>query len=80
MTMLNRYSNMQTSQVEGINEDIEARATSQSSTALINQFTQAKTSKLYQTEYNRIRNHVSNTLIPHQTVDAAKKRKKELDK
>ena len=80
MAMLARYSKMQTSQVKRINEEIEARATRASSIALRNQFTQAKTSKMYQTEYNRIRHHLSNTLIPHQTVDIVKKRKKELEK
>ncbi len=78
--MLSRYSNLQIDQVKRINEEIEARATTQSSIILRNQFTQAKQSKVYQSEYNRIRFHLSNTLIPHTTVDIVKKRKKALDK
>ncbi len=78
--MLNRYSNMQQAQVKLINDEIESRATKQSSIVLRNQFTQAKTSKMYQTEYNRIKNHLSGTLIPHQTVEIVKRRKKELYK
>ena len=78
--MLNRYSNMQQAQVKLINDEIESRATKQSSIVLRNQFTQAKTSKMYQTEYNRIKNHLSGTLIPHQTVEIVKRKKKELEK
>ncbi len=78
--MLNRYSQMQSSQVKRINDEIELRASRQSSIILRNQFTQAKQSKSYQTEYNRIRFHLSNTLIPHTTVDIVKKRKKMLEK
>ncbi len=78
MAMLNRYSKMQMSQVKIVSEEIEARATRQSSIILRNQFTQAKTSKFHQTEYNRIRHHLSNTLIPHTTVDIVKKRKKKI--
>ena len=71
---------MQISQVKSIDEEIEAKATRASSIALRNQFTQATTARLYQTEYDRTRYHLSNTLIPHQTDDAVKKRKKELEK
>ena len=80
MAMLSRYSKLQIAQVKRTNEEIEARATKQSSIVLRNQFTQAKTSTQYQTEYNRIRNHLSGTLIPHQTVEIVKRRKKELEK
>ncbi len=78
MAMLNRYSKMKQEQVKRINDEIEARATKASSITLRNQFTQAKTSKLYQTEYNRIKNHLSGTLISHQTVEIVKRRKKDL--
>ncbi len=78
---LNRYSKMQQQkQVKRINEEIEAKATRQASIILRNQFTQAKQSKMYQTEYNRIRNHLSGTLIPHETVQIVKQRKKQLEK
>ena len=80
MARLNRYSKMQQAQVKLINDEIEARATKQSSIVLRNQFTQAKTSNMYQTEYNRINNHLSGTLIPHKTVEIVKRRKKELEK
>ncbi len=80
MAMLNRYSKMQQAQVKRINDEIEARATKQSSIILKNQITPAETSKMYQTEYNRIKNHLSGTLIPHQTVEIVKRRKKELEK
>ena len=77
---LNRYSTLQQNQVKRINEEIEAKATRQASIILRNQFTQAKISKMYQTEYNRIRNHLSGTLIPHETVQIVKQRKKQLEK
>jgi hypothetical protein len=79
MAMLSRYSKLQISQVKRINDEMEARATRQSSIILKNQFLQAKTSKMYQTEYNRIRHHLSDTLIPHTSVDVVKKRKKKLE-
>jgi hypothetical protein len=40
---------------------------------------QAKTSANYQTEYDRIRNHLANNIVPHTTKEKVKGRKRELE-
>ena len=67
---------MQTKQSEFMNAQIEARASRQQNITIRNQWMQAKTSKNYQTEYDRIRSHLQNSLAPGQTVETINKRKK----
>ena len=55
---------MQTSQLERMNKDIEVRKSRRENIDLRNQWMRAKTVKNYQTEYDRIRNHLENTAMP----------------
>ncbi len=77
--MLARHSKMQTKQLQFMNAQIEARAARTQNIATRNQWMQAKTSKNYQTEYDRIRGHLENNIIPHQVKEKVKNRKKELE-
>jgi hypothetical protein len=79
MAQLARYSKMQTKQLQHLNEQIEARASRQQNIVIRNQWMQAKTSKNYQTEYDRIRSHLENNLIPHATKEKVKNRKRDLE-
>ena len=79
MSLLARHSKMQTKQLQHMNEQIEARAARHQNIVIRNQWMQAKTSKNYQTEYDRIRNHLANNLLPHETQEKVKNRKNELE-
>ena len=79
MPLLARHSKMQTKQLQHMNEQIGARAARHQNIIIRNQWMQAKTSKNYQTEYDRIRNHLANNLLPHQTKEKVKNRKNELE-
>ena len=79
--MLARYSKIQLKQVNEMNDHIEAKASRQANIAIRNQWMQSKQSNLYQTEYNRVRHHIGrNGVLPNQTLDIVKKRKKVLEK
>jgi hypothetical protein len=79
MSLLARHSKMQMKQLQFMNEQIEARTARQQNITIRNQWTQAKTSKNYQTEYDRIRNHLENNLLPHETKEKVKNRKRDLE-
>ncbi len=70
---------MQTKQLQFMNEQIEARASRQQNIAIRNKWMQAKTAKNYQTEYDRIRNHLENSILPHETKEKVKNRKRDLE-
>jgi hypothetical protein len=76
MSELARRMKKQTKQLQFLNEQIEVRAARRQNITLRNSWTQAKTSKNYQTEYDRIRSHLQNSLAPGQTVETINKRKK----
>ena len=79
--MLKRYSDIQLKQVKEMNDHIEAKASRQANIAIRNHWMKSKQSNFYQTEYNRIRNHLdNNVLIQNTTLDIVKKRKKVLEK
>ena len=81
MAMLAKFSNLQLQQVKEMNDHIEAKASRQANIAIRNHWMQSKQSKCYQTEYNRIRNHLgNNVLIPNTTLEIVKKRKTVLEK
>ena len=79
MSLLARHSKMQTKQLQYLNEQIEARASRHQNITIRNQWMQAKTSRNYQTEYDRIRNHLANNLLPHETKEKVKNRKRDLE-
>jgi hypothetical protein len=77
--MLKNYTKMQLSQLEELNKQIEVRKSRRENIALRNQWMKAKTVKNYQTEYDRIRNHLANTTTPGLTREHAQKRVKVLE-
>jgi hypothetical protein len=79
MSLLAKHSKMQTKQLQHMNEQIEARVARHQNIVIRNQWMQAKTSKNYQTEYDRIRNHLANNLLPHETKEKVKNRKRDLE-
>jgi hypothetical protein len=79
MSLLARHSKMQTKQLQHLNEQIEVRAARQQNIAIRNQWRQAQTSKNYQTEYDRIRSHLENNILPHETKEKVKNRKRDLE-
>ena len=79
MSELSRHMKKQTKQLMHLNEQIETRAARQQNIVLRNSWMQAKTSKNYQTEYDRIRSHLANSIVPHQTRENINKRKKVLE-
>ena len=79
MSLLARQSKMQTKQLQHMNEQIEARAARHQNITIRNQWMQTKTSKNYQTEYDRIRNHLENNFLPHETQEKVKNRRSDLE-
>ncbi len=79
MAELARYSKLQTNQLQFMHEQIEARAARQQHITIRNQWMQAKTSKNYQTGYDRIHSHLENNLFPHETKEHVKNRKRDLE-
>ena len=77
--MLDKYMKMQTNQLERMNKDIEVRKSRRENIDLRNQWMRAKTVKNYQTEYDRIRNHLANTATPGITRQQVINRKKVLE-
>ena len=55
--------NMQTSQEERINKEIETRHNRTANLDIRNGWLRAKTIKNYQSEYDRIRNHMANSIV-----------------
>ena len=75
---MERYSKLQLSQLKHLNDQIQARLTRAKSVALVNEWKQKQTMINYQSEYDRIRNELSNSAIPYQTKEGLKKRTIEL--
>ena len=76
MSELARRMKKQTKQLQFLNEQIEVRAARKQNIVLRNSWMQAKTSNNYQTEYDRIRSHLQDSLAPGQTVESINTRKK----
>ena len=74
------YSKMQLHQLKALNAQIEARLTRTKSVALVNEWRQKQNIRNYTSEYDRIRNELSNSAIPYQTKEGLKKRVIELQK
>ncbi len=79
MSLLAKHSKMQTKQLQHMNEQIEARVARHQNIAIRNQWMQAKISKKYQTEYDRIRSHLENNILRHETKEKVKNRKRDLE-
>ena len=73
--------NMQSHQLDRINKEIELRHNRTANISIRNGWMQAKTIKNYQTEYDRIRNHMEqNSVMPWVLRDKLNNRKGALEK
>ena len=71
--------NMQLSQLEGMSREVEVRQARRANIDIRNKRLQAKTVKNYQTEYGRIRNHLSSCSMPYTTKAVVMQRKQTLE-
>ena len=78
--MLRKHMNMQVHQLERLNKDIEVRVNRAQNLYIRNKWLQQKNIKNYQSEYDRIRGHMENSVMPYVTTAKVKNRKKELEK
>jgi hypothetical protein len=76
--MIEKYVKRRMEQLELLNKDIELRASRQANISIRKQWLEAKRIKNYQTEYDRIRNHLAHNLIPDTTREQIMQRKKTL--
>ena len=72
---MEKCSNTQISQSKAVNQQIEARLTITAHVALTNEWTQKQVMRNYQSEYDRIRNELSNSAMPFQTQEGVRTRK-----
>ena len=77
---MEKYSKKQIAQLTAANQQIEARLTRTRSAALTNEWIQKQVMRNYQSEYDRIRNELSNSAMPFQTQESVKHRMVELEK
>jgi hypothetical protein len=63
-----------------VKKENEARLARTTSIALTNEWRQKQNMRNYQSEYDRIRNELSNSALPFKTQENIKKRKVELEK
>jgi hypothetical protein len=75
-----RFSKLQVRQLKGVQRQTEARLARTTSIALTNEWRQRQNMRNYQSEYDRIRNELSNSALPFKTQETVKKRKVELEK
>ena len=66
---MEKYSKKQIAQLKAVNEQIEARLTRTRSIALTNEWKQKQVMRNYQSEYDRIRNELSNSATPFHTQE-----------
>ena len=71
---------MQLHQLERFNKKMEVRAARTENLDLRNKWLQAKKIKNYQSEYDRIRGHMENSVLPFQTTAKVQNRKAALEK
>ena len=72
--------NMQLHQLDRLNKEIEVRASRTQNLDIRNKWLHAQKVKNYQSEYDRIRSHMNNSVLPYQTTPQVKNRKKALEK
>ena len=71
---------MQLHQLERLNKDIEVRASRTHNLDIRNKWLHAQKVKNYQSEYDRIRSHMANSVVPFETVQRLNSRRTVLEK
>ena len=72
--------NRQTKNLERMNKEMEVRAGRRANLEIRNKWHQAKNIKNYQSEYDRIRSHMANSVVPYVTKQQLNSRKSVLEK
>ena len=72
---MEKYSTTQISHLKEVHKQTEARLTRTKSVALTNDWKQKQRVRNYQSEYDRIRNELSNSAISFQTQEGIVERK-----
>ena len=75
---MERYSKLQLKHLKALTNQIEARLTRTKSVAFTNEWREKQLMRTYQSEYDRLRNELSNSALPFQTQESIKKRNIEL--
>ena len=70
---MERYSKLQLKQWKALNNQSEARLTKIKSVAFVNEWRQKQNVRNYTSEYDRIRNELSNSALPFHTQEGLKK-------
>ena len=78
--MLAKHMNMQLKQLERMNKEMEVRGTRKANLEIRNKLEQATHIKNYQSEYDRIRAHMANSVVPYETVQRLNSRRSVLEK
>ena len=76
---MEKYSKTQRSHLKAVNQQIEARLTRTANVVLTNERKQKQAMINYQSEYDKIRNELSNSALPFQTKEGVITRKAELE-
>ena len=71
---------MQFHQLDRMNKDIEVRASRTHNLDIRNKWLHSQKVKNYQSEYDRIRSHMNDSVLPYQTTLQVRSRKKTLEK
>ena len=75
-----KYSKMQMKQLSHLHEQVEARRNRVKNIAFMNELREHQTRNTYKSEYDRIRNALSNSATPHETKEVIKRRMATLNK
>ena len=78
--MLAQHMNMQLNQMERMNREMEVRSTRKANLEIRNKWQQAQHIKNYQSEYDRVRSHMANSVAHYEPVQRLNKRKSVLEK
>ena len=72
--------NMQLHQLEGMNKEVEVRAARVENLEIKNKWLRAQKIKNYQSEYDRIRGHLENSVLPYVQTRTLRDRKAALER
>jgi len=78
--VLNRYKIFTIAELERTNKELELIASKAKNVAFMNEMKQYKNRRMYQCEYNRIRNELENNTVPFQSREGIKQRVAHLEK
>ena len=78
--MLKKYMNMQLHQLERMNKEVEVRAARVENIEIRNKWLRAQKIKNYPSEYDRIRAHMDNSVLPYVETRKVRNCKAELER